>query len=622
MGIKGGENSKYPLTFQDKGGSIFNGDTLRRHPPEDAVIRKRPPSGKMKEVIHLKSKKLLAALLAAAAALALPAAVFAQEPAEAADAWDGTADTSWYDPDDPQESYTLSTAEEFAGFAELVNEEELTFEGVTVALDADLDLAGHQWIAIGDGNNVSGYFGGTFDGQGHVVRNLTITEPDSGMYGLFGVVSLTGTIQNLGVVDANVATPTAAEWIDMGILAAWVNQSRVINCYTTGTVRSAHGEGGFMLVGGLVGQCTAGAQIIGCYSTATVESLDVGDDSSDTVGGLIGQWENATEESLIADCWFGGKIVCEYTDSGVGGILGANFDFDDDQPGVSIRNCVMATDDVTCEAPDNITWIAALVNGPVENCYWPDDPDYAAVVKLVVDWSQGTASADPDFDETVCGTAAADLTDPAILASLNENAEEGIVWTMGFDHPVFTWDEPNIPADYSAVDAAIGRIPADLSLYTDETVEALEALRDNVDRGMSKAQQAEVDAMAEAIEDAIAALEYKGADYSKVDAAIEAAEALNKDDYEDFTAVQEAVDAVVRGLDITKQAEVDAMAEAIESAIAALNEKSEPETPAVPPETGESSRTGIWFGALLLAAGAAAGTLAFSNRKKRARIGK
>ena len=86
-------------------------------------------------------------------------------------------------------------------------------------------------------------------------------------------------------------------------------------------------------------------------------------------------------------------------------------------------------------------------------------------------------------------------------------------------------------------------------------------------------EQSEVDAMAKAIEDAIAALQYKDADYTKVDEAIAKANALNKDEYKDFTAVEAAVNAVVRDKNITEQSEVDAMAKAIEDAIAALQYK-------------------------------------------------
>ena len=60
---------------------------------------------------------------------------------------------------------------------------------------------------------------------------------------------------------------------------------------------------------------------------------------------------------------------------------------------------------------------------------------------------------------------------------------------------------------------------------------------------------------------------YLPADYTKVDEAIAKANALNKDNYKDFTGVEAAVNAV------TQQAEVDAMAKAIEDAITALQYK-------------------------------------------------
>ena len=69
------------------------------------------------------------------------------------------------------------------------------------------------------------------------------------------------------------------------------------------------------------------------------------------------------------------------------------------------------------------------------------------------------------------------------------------------------------------------------------------------------------------------AMTYLPADYTKVDAAIAKANALNKDDYKDFSGVEAAVNAVVRDKNITEQSEVDAMAKAIEDAIAALQYK-------------------------------------------------
>lgn len=65
------------------------------------------------------------------------------------------------------------------------------------------------------------------------------------------------------------------------------------------------------------------------------------------------------------------------------------------------------------------------------------------------------------------------------------------------------------------------------------------------------------------------------ADYSKVDEAIAKVNALNKEDYRDFSKVEAAVNAVVRDKDITGQAEVDEMAAAIEAAIAGLEKRTE-----------------------------------------------
>ena len=141
-----------------------------------------------------------------------------------------------------------------------------------------------------------------------------------------------------------------------------------------------------------------------------------------------------------------------------------------------------------------------------------------------------------------------------------------------------------LPADYTKVDEAIDKAKAlNKDNYKDFT--AVEAAVNAVVRDKNITQQAEVDAMAKAIEDAIAALQYKAADYTKVEAALAKANALKKDDYKDFSAVESAVNAVVRGKNITEQDEVDAMAKAIEDAIAALQYKDADKTTPAPAAT-------------------------------------
>ena len=516
----------------------------------------------------------------------LPTAAFAED---STDAWDGTADTSWYTDHKTDTEYHFTTAEQLAGLAQLVNDKtaSVSFEGKTIYLDNDLDLSGSQWTPIGDGSNHVRFFAGTFNGQHHKIMNLNhhYTGDEVVRNGLFGVVSDGGTLKNLLVIDADIASNDDS--LIAGILADWVNGGTVENCYTSGKIENNVGS---KFVGGLIGQCTWSTQVKGCGSDATVISTESNEDDVDTVGGLIGQWENSADSSSITDCWFGGSVSCNNIYSAVGGILGANFEnFSGNKPGVIIKNCIVATKNITCAEPGNITWITAVVKTHVTDCIWPDTPpdgvtlneetypdnkgNYFAVTKLVVDWDAGTAGADPTFDQSSCGTAVSNFTSADVLAGLQTNAGAGVEWVAGIGHPTFVWDDNNIPADYTAVDAAIARATAlDSSLYTNYS--AVKDSINSVDRAKSKAQQTEVDAMAKAIEDAIAALQYKDADYTKVDAAIAKANALNKNDYKDFSGVEAAVKAVVRGKNITEQSEVDKMAKAIEDAINALVRRS------------------------------------------------
>ena len=173
-------------------------------------------------------------------------------------------------------------------------------------------------------------------------------------------------------------------------------------------------------------------------------------------------------------------------------------------------------------------------------------------------------------------------------------------------------------ADYTKVDAAIAKANAlNKNDYKDFT--GVEAAVNAVTRGKNLTEQTEVDAMAKAIEDAVAALQYKDADYTKVDAAIDKANALKKADYKDFSGVETAVKAVVRGKNITEQSEVDKMAKAIEDAIAALEKKpasTKPGTSDKSPQTGDTSNLALWIALLFISGGAAIGTTVVSRKKK------
>lgn len=500
----------------------------------------------------------------------VPMGVFAES---AADVWDGTADTSWYTSAPDASEYHISTAEQLAGLAQLVNADPGTtnFAGKTFYLDNDLDLSGHEWISIGTvlGGDCPEYsLCGVFDGQGHVISNLYSHE--SYIEGadeshnllrnaLFGSV-YNGEVKNLGVADAEI-------WIDpkddsaagKGILVDWMGKSKITNCWTSGSIYS--GTKIEKNIGGIVGVTMQGCTISGCYSTATLTGNFTNSEGyytdpnpanwpCDTIGGIVGARFDGN--LTVTDCWFDGKIVVNSLQAAVGGIVG----YTDDQLGSgTVNNCMVTTTDMGVDNDGNTCWVAYALSGTVENCYWPNDTKYGPSPLA--------------YGE---GTAVTDFTSADVLAGLKNNAGAGVEWVAGIGHPTFSWDSRNIPADYTAVNDAIASAEAiDGSLYANYG--DVEAAINNVDRSKSKMQQADVDAMAQAIENAITALQYKDADYTKVDEAIAKENALNKDAYTNFTAVETAINAVVRDKNITEQDKVDAMAKAIEDAMAALVKK-------------------------------------------------
>ena len=145
---------------------------------------------------------------------------------------------------------------------------------------------------------------------------------------------------------------------------------------------------------------------------------------------------------------------------------------------------------------------------------------------------------------------------------------------------------------------------------------AVEKALEAIDRTKNLTQQSDVDKMAKDINDAVEALVYKSADYTELDKAEKAAKALNKDDYEDFSEVEKALAAIDRTKNITEQADVDAMVKAINDAVANLVKKtpasSQPDSSASDSKADSSSKaasnasntnpsTGVAGGAFALA---------------------
>ena len=219
----------------------------------------------------------------------------------------------------------------------------------------------------------------------------------------------------------------------------------------------------------------------------------------------------------------------------------------------SITNC-FATGSVTGSSPFQYAFAeqsSATKRSEITNCYFAEENS-----GIKTQYESATAKSQDE------------MKTEAFAAELN-NGDNSNGWSF-VNGQVLGGAEP---ADYRAVDEAMAAIPADLTVYTDESVAALNTAVDGVVRGKALASQANVNAMAQAIDNAITNLKYKGANYTKVDAAIDKANALKKEDYKDFSGVEAAMNAVVRNKNITDQSEVDAMAQDIENAITALQYK-------------------------------------------------
>lgn len=218
--------------------------------------------------------------------------------------------------------YLIRTVDQLKAFAASVNSGE-TYEGQYITLDADLDLSGESWTPIG---GASGSFCGFFSGDNHVITGLTIgskAEPSAlEDAGLFGMLGRGGAIRNLGVKHASIDTKPADVEPAVGILAACMADSSVVDgCWATGTVNvNASGTSRYAYIGGLVG--TNGVQSLVCNSWADVQ-IAVGTGCTEAgAGGIVGWTAN---NSAVINCAAFGSIENNCNAQmmyGAGGIAG------------------------------------------------------------------------------------------------------------------------------------------------------------------------------------------------------------------------------------------------------------------------------------------------------------
>ena len=197
----------------------------------------------------------------------------------------------------------------------------------------DIDLAGYSWTAVGTSSD---HFSGEFNGNGYVIKNLTVNQSGLDYQGLFGRVSH-AKISNVGLENVEVKGNTGT-----GALAGYTDNSDFKNCYVDGVSIS-----GGLETGGLIGTLDSGG-IHSCYIiNGSVTS------SSFNVGGLVG---NAN--SGIIDSY---STVDVTGNQRVGGLAGA---FSQG----SIRNCY-STGNVSAVRDTAGGFVGSLNGGTLSSCY-------------------------------------------------------------------------------------------------------------------------------------------------------------------------------------------------------------------------------------------------------------
>ena len=199
-----------------------------------------------------------------------------------ADPWDGTTKT------EPQKDdngvYLISSAAELAWFA-------ATDGKSSAKLTADIELAGYDWTPLKK-------FYGTFDGQGHVIRNLYINST-SYPAGLIGYLQGGASVTRLGITGS--VTCTARSNAQAGGIAGYMyDKASITQCWSAVNVTSNKHAGG------IAGYTATGAVITDCYATGTIRSSAA---NECYLGGICGSGFSNTAGATLTNCYSVGKVV-------------------------------------------------------------------------------------------------------------------------------------------------------------------------------------------------------------------------------------------------------------------------------------------------------------------------
>ena len=536
---------------------------------------------------------------------------------------------------------SITTVDELLQFAKAVDNGEYDDKtDAVVSLDADLDLTGIAWTPIGstfdaDGNLLH-YFSGKFYGNGHTISNLDFSENyGKTEYPSFGLFSEVYGAEISGLTIQGKLDVSNSGYVYFGTVAGVAADSKISDCvsdvsftdtdkYINGTaamcgyainstIEYCQNKGNYSITKDVSSFQMGG--IVGVAQNSTVQyCANTGDMTSwaPCTGGIVGQLHQA---SKIINCYSTGKMAPlgkGTTDfGGIAGTVGA---------GTEIRHCYFAGEmdlsQYTATTPyKRLGGIAGGVS--------TDTPAFEN------NYFVGTENVPACFKYQDAGTE-------KTLDSMKTEGFFNEITSAGGNYRFNPNGTPILPAPKYAVSFVV--TPADLTNVIIKVNGLVVTNAANLEAGT---YQVEVSAdNCEVFNSSITitadtaththtiAMTYLPADYTKVDAAIAKANALNKNDYKDFSGVEAAVKAVVRDKNITEQSEVDAMAKAIEDAIAALEKKpastkekkpasTKPGTSDKLPQAGDTNSLALWIALLFVSGGTAIVTTVYGRNKKR-----
>lgn len=369
---------------------------------------------------------------------------------------EGNYDVSWYD--ESRTEFTISTPEQLAGLAYLVNTYH-QFRGKTVTLANDIDLAEHLWVPIGRNSRNAqsvAIFGGTFDGGGHVIRNLNISMKaysyaqgsTTCLVGFFGYSS--GVIENVTLAEdcAVRVTATGSQVPYVGGICGYFSGNYITNCHNRAYIETRNFYKN-MFVAGILGFAARYNPVYNCSNANDV--VGVSTFGGVYVSGLV------SANSLIVNGYNTGNISGTGPSVEVGGITPSfaqlNNVYNTGRLTATGRSIIPESEPVATASP-----IVASYGASVENGYYDiacvedttgmnvkgtamtaDEMKSFAFAELLTSHAASLVESDPDLPEMLSWTIRSEENDG--FPGFGEAVEAGGWWTSAGNYDISWYDE-------------------------------------------------------------------------------------------------------------------------------------------------------------------------------------